>query len=275
MATSSHPAVLTGGRRLSLDGLLHAIDVSRALAWRSLILVRRMPSVFLPSLVMPLFILVATSGAFRGIGLLSAFGGASYLAFTIPLALVMGAGFAGMNAGMTLARDIEGGFADRLIVSPAPRITLIAGPLAAASLRSLFTTTVVLTAGLIGGVGLPGVVDTIALYLLAMAFSAASACWAMGVALRTRTIQAAPLMQVVIFLAVFTSVAYAPRDVLTGWLATVADVNPVTYLLEASRAAELTGLGWAELWPALVALSALLIVLGTWAVTGLATLGRR
>ena len=79
----------------------------------------------------------------------------------------------------------------------------------------------------------------------------------------------------VIFLAVFTSVAYAPRDVLTGWLATVADVNPVTYLLEASRAAELTGLGWAELWPALVALSALLIVLGTWAVTGLATLGRR
>lgn len=275
MATSSHPAVLTRGRRLSLDGLLHAIDVSRALAWRSLILVRRMPSVFLPSLVMPLFILVATSGAFRGIGLLSAFGGASYLAFTIPLALVMGAGFAGMNAGMTLARDIEGGFADRLIVSPAPRITLVAGPLVAAGLRSLFTTTVVLTAGLIGGVGLPGVVDTIALYLLAIAFSAASACWAMGVALRTRTIQAAPLMQVVIFLAVFTSVAYAPRDVLTGWLATVADVNPVTYLLEASRAAELTGLGWAELWPALVALSALLIVLGTWAVTGLATLGRR
>ena len=275
MATSSHPAVLTRGRRLSLDGLLHAIDVSRALAWRSLILVRRMPSVFLPSLVMPLFILVATSGAFRGIGLLSAFGGASYLAFTIPLALVMGAGFAGMNAGMTLARDIEGGFADRLIVSPAPRITLIAGPLVAAGLRSLFTTTVVLTAGLIGGVGLPGVVDTIALYLLAIAFSAASACWAMGVALRTRTIQAAPLMQVVIFLAVFTSVAYAPRDVLTGWLATVADVNPVTYLLEASRAAELTGLGWAALWPALVALSALLIVLGTWAVTGLATLGRR
>jgi ABC-2 type transport system permease protein len=275
MATSSHPAVLTDGRRLSLERLRHALDVSRGLAWRSLILVRRMPSVFLPSLVMPLFILVATSGAFHGIGLLPDFEGESYLAFTIPLALVMGAGFAGMNAGMTLARDIEGGFADRLIVSPAPRVTLIAGPLAAAGLRSLFTTTVVLIAGLIGGVGLPGAMNTIALYLLAIAFAAASACWAMGVALRTRTIQAAPLMQVVIFLAVFTSVAYAPREVLTGWLATVADVNPVTYLLEASRAAELTGLGWAELWPALVALSGLLIVLGTWAVTGLATLGRR
>lgn len=253
----------------------HGLEVSAGLAWRSLILVRRMPSVFLPSLVMPLFILVATAGAFRGIALLPAFDGASYLAFTIPLALVMGAGFAGINAGMTLARDIEGGFVDRLVVSPAPRITLIAGPLVATGLRSVFTSTVVLIAGLIGGVGLPGVVDTVALYLLAVAFSVAAACWAMGVALRARTIQAAPLMQVVVFLAVFTSVAYAPRDVLTGWLAAVSDLNPVTYLLEAARAAELGGLGWAELWPALVALGALLALLGTWALTGLATLGRR
>ncbi len=62
---------------------------------------------------------------------------------------------------MTMARDIEGGFVDRLVVSPAPRITLIVGPLMAAGLRSLFTTTVVLSAGLIGGVGLPGLVDTV------------------------------------------------------------------------------------------------------------------
>ena len=253
----------------------HVLAVSAGLAWRSLILVRRMPSVFLPSLIMPLFILVATAGAFRGISLLPQFEGASYLAFTIPLATVMGAGFAGINAGMTMARDIEGGFVDRLVVSPAPRITLIVGPLMAAGLRSLFTTTVVLIAGLVGGVGLPGPVDTAALYLLAVGFSAATACWSMGVALRARTIQAAPLMQVVIFLLVFTSVAYAPRDALGGWLATAADVNPVTYLLEASRAAELTGIGWGELWPALVALGALLALLGTWALTGLATLGRR
>jgi ABC-2 type transport system permease protein len=249
--------------------------VSAGLAWRSLILVRRMPSVFLPSLIMPLFILVATAGGFRAIALLPAFDGASYLAFTIPLALVMGAGFAGINAGMTLARDIEGGFVDRLVVSPAPRITLIAGPLAAAGLRSAFTTTVVLVAGLIGGVALPGVVDTVALYLLAAGFSAATACWSMGVALRARTIQAAPLMQVVVFLLVFTSVAYVPRDLLTGWLAAISRINPVTYIIEACRAAELTGIGWAELGPALVALGAMLAVLGAWALTGLVTLGRR
>lgn len=253
----------------------HGLGVSAGLAWRSLILVRRMPSVFLPSLIMPLFILIATAGAFRGISLLPAFDGASYLAFTIPLATVMGAGFAGINAGMTLARDIEGGFVDRLVASPAPRATLVAGPLVAASVRSLFTTTVVLAAGLIGGVGLPGPGGTLAVYGLAVGFSAATACWSMGVAFRARTIQAAPLMQVVVFMSVFTSVAYAPREVLTGWLARVADWNPVTYLMEASRAAELGTLGWAELWPGLLAIAALLAVLGTWALTGLATLGRR
>ena len=97
----------------------------------------------------------------------------------------------------------------------------------------------------------------------------------MGVAFRARTIQSAPAMQVVIFLSVFTSVAYAPRAVLHGWLRHVSDVNPVTYLMEASRGAELHTLHWGLLWPGLVAGAALLAALGTWALTGLASLSRR
>lgn len=251
------------------------LSVSAGLAWRSLLLVRRMPSVFLPSLVMPLFILVATAGAFRGIALLPAFDGASYLAFTIPLATVLGGGFAGMNAGMTLARDIEGGFVDRLVASPAPRIALLGGPFLAASARSLFTTTVILVAGLIGGVGLPGPVDAAVIYLMAASFSIAAAAWAMGVALQTRSVQSIPLMQVVVFLSIFLSVAYVPRDAQEGWLRTAADVNPVTRLLETSRTAELTGTTWSSLWPGLVAAAILIVALGAFALLGLRTLGRR
>lgn len=255
---------MTGGAR-----------VSWGLAVRSLILVRRVPSVFIPSLVMPLFILVATAGAFAGISALAPLEGVSYLAFTIPLATVMGGGFAGINAGMTLARDLQGGFADRLVASPAPRVALVAGPLTAAALRSLFTTTVVLIAGLVGGVGLPGVGGTLVIYLMALGFASATACWAMGVALRTRSVQSTPLMQVVVFLSVFTSVAYAPREVLQGWLAVVADWNPVTLLLEASRAAQLEGVAWSTLGPGLAAAAGLVAMLGLFALTGLAGLGKR
>ncbi len=212
----SWPSRRAGGRSTGKLGrrMSHAARVSMGLAWRSLILVRRMPSVFIPSLVMPLFILVSTAGAFRGIAALPALDGVDYTAFTIPLATVMGAGFAGANAGLTMARDIEGGFVDRLVASPAPRVTLIAGPLVAAAARSVITTTVVLIAGLVAGVGLPGVAGTLVVYLMALGFGAAAACWTMGVALRARTVQSAPLMQVVIFMSIFTSVAYAPREVL-------------------------------------------------------------
>lgn len=254
---------------------MRVLATSLGLAGRNLLLVRRVPSVFIPSLVMPLFILISTAGAFRGISALPDFGGASYLAFTLPMAATMGAGFAGVNSGMTVARDLEGGFFDRLQASPVPRISLLAGPLIAAVTRSLFTTTVVYVAALLGGVGLPGLLDGFIVYALAAAFGASASLWAVGVALRARSVQATPLMQVVVFMSVFMSVVYTPRSALHGWLSRVADWNPVTYLLEAAREAELVGITWDTLGPALIATGILLGVTGAFALTGLARLGHR
>ena len=255
---------------------MRVISVSLGLAGRNLLLVRRVPSVFIPSLVMPLFILIATAGAFHGIGALPQFAGESYLAFTIPMAAVMGAGFAGINSGMTLARDLEGGFFDRLQSSPAPRLALVLGPMLAAQARSLVTTVVVLLAGMVGGVMPPGIAPTLVIFAFALLFAAAASFWAIGVALRTRTIQAAPIMQLAVFLSVFMSVAYVPQDALTGWLATIARYNPVTYILDAARSAELTGtVIWSETWPGLIAAGALVVLLGAFALIPLRGLGSR
>ena len=255
---------------------MRVLSVSLGLAGRNLLLVRRVPSVFIPSLVMPLFILIATAGAFHGIGALPQFEGQSYLAFTIPMAAVMGAGFAGINSGMTLARDLEGGFFDRLQSSPAPRLALVLGPMLAAQARSLVTTLVVLIAGMVGGVMPAGIAPTLVIFAFALLFAAAASFWAIGVALRTRTIQAAPIMQLAVFLSVFMSVAYVPQDALTGWLATIARYNPVTYILDAARSAQLTGtVIWSETWPGLVAAGALVVLLGAFALVPLRGLGSR
>jgi len=255
--------------------IARAITVSGGLAVRNLLLVRRMPSVFLPALIMPVFILVATAGAFGGIGAIPQLEDSSYLAFTVPLATVMGGGFAGINAGMTLARDIQGGFVDRLVASPAPRVVLILGPLIAACARSLVTTTAVLAAASLGGVFPPGIVGTTVIYVMAALFAAATACWAMGVALQTRSVQSIPLMQIVVFLSVFLSVAYVPRELQTGWLRVAADLNPVTRILEASRATEFEGASWSTLGPGLAASTLLIVGLGLFALAGLRGLGRR
>ncbi|MSO44752.1 MAG: hypothetical protein EXQ74_05540 [Thermoleophilia bacterium] len=255
---------------------MRTLAVTLGLAGRNLLLVRRVPSVFIPSLIMPLFILVATAGAFHGIGALPAFAGQFYLAFTIPMAITMGAGFAGINSGMTLARDLEGGFFDRLRSSPAPRLALLGGPLVAALVRATVTTGIVFVAGMVGGVFLPGFLPTLVILGFALIFSAGASCWAIGVALRTRTIQAAPIMQVVVFLSVFMSVAYVPENALHGWLGAVAQYNPVTYILNASRSAELTGsVVWTDTWPGLIAGSILLLLLGAWALLPLGRLENR
>ena len=62
-------------------------------------------------------------------------------------------------------------------------------------------------------------------------------------------------MQVVVFMSVFMSVAYTPRSALRGWLSHVADWNPVTFILEGSRKAQLAGITWYRLGPALLAVA--------------------
>jgi ABC-type multidrug transport system permease subunit len=118
------------------------------------------------------------------------------------------------------------------------------------------------------------VLGTAIVYLMAALWGVATACWSMGVALRAKTVQAAPLMQLVVFVAIFTSVAYAPRELQQGWLRHISDWNPVTRILEASRGTELGGADWTEVWPGLWASALLIALAGGFALHGLYRLGR-
>jgi ABC-2 type transport system permease protein len=115
----------------------------------------------------------------------------------------------------------------------------------------------------VGGNG----IDLVGLYLLALLAHLAGMLWATGVALRFRTIQAGPLMQMPVFTVLFLSPVYVPLSLLQGWIEGVATVNPFTRVLEAGRSL-LAGS------PTEVALAfgvACLLVLGfsAWAVRGL------
>jgi len=77
--------------------------------------------------------------------------------------------------------------------------------------------------------------EIVGLYTLAILLNAAALLWAAGMAFRFRTIQAAPLMQLPVFLLLFFAPVYVPLDLLTGWIETLATYNPITYMLEAGR----------------------------------------
>jgi len=83
----------------------------------------------------------------------------------------------------------------------------------------------------VGGQG----VELVGLYTLAVLTNIAATLWAAGVAMRVRSIQGGPLMQFPVFLILFLAPVYVPLSLLSGWIHTVASINPVTALLEAGR----------------------------------------
>jgi ABC-2 type transport system permease protein len=237
--------------------------VTWGIAKRSLMLIPRLLSTFIPSLVMPVFFTIVFAGGFAGIANLPGFPAQESIDWFLPMSALMGAGFAGMTTGMGVARDLEIGFYDRLLASPAPRQALLGGALVAALLRSLFPMTLVLIVGVLWGAhfqaGLAGVG---VLALTGMGVAALTATWSIGVALRTKTLQAVPLMQAVFFLAVFLSTAQMPLELIDGWLHQVARFNPMTNVLAMARQGFLGGVSWADTWPGLLSLGGLLTVLG-------------
>ncbi len=254
-----------------------ALPVAAALWARSLNEVTRVRGALLPATIAPLVFMLGMSGQFGRLTGLDGFPTDSYLSWIVPLSCLQGAGFAGAAAGSNLARDIEQGWFDRLLVSPVPRPLLLVGPILGSVTRSLVPATVVLLAGLALGADLTGgVPGVVALYAASAGFCAAAALWGVFMAVTFRTQQAGPLMQQGVFLAVFLSTAYTPEVMLRGWLADVAHLNPVTHVLELGRQATVTGIepSLAHTLPGLLALAGMIAALGALALFGLRRMGR-
>jgi ABC-2 type transport system permease protein len=237
---------------------------------RSLKLIPRLPSTFFPSLLMPVFLTISFAGAFAGLVLLPAFPADKSIDWFIPMTTLQGAAFAGITTGLGLARDLESGFYDRLLLSPASRGSLLAGPLLASVLRAFMPITLLLGVAGVGGANFHGGIAGIAsLVLASLGFALAAGAWSVGLALRFKTQQVAPLMQSGTFLLVFLSTAQMPLEYLSGWLHTVARVNPMTYVLELARQGFVGEVAWDTTWPGLLALAGLIALLGVFAVRGM------
>jgi ABC-type multidrug transport system permease subunit len=254
-----------------------AWPVAYALWRRSLNEVTRVRGAILPATIAPLIFLLGMSGQFGRLTGLEGFPTDSYLSWVVPLSCLQGAGFAGAATGANLARDIEIGWFDRLLVAPVPRPVLVIGPILGAITRAMVPTTVVLCVGLAIGAELTGgVLGILALYVASAGFCAVAGLWGVFMAVTFRTQQAGPLMQQGVFLAVFLSTAYTPELLLRGWLSDVAHLNPVTYVLELARQATVGGIepSLANTWPGLVALAGMGAALGALAVLGLRRMSR-
>ena len=212
-------------------------SVALAVAWRVLHNVFTTPSLFLPGLIFPLFFFTAFAGGLSRVDNIPGFDFPNgYTAFQFVFVLLQSAAFGGVFTGFGVARDFEHGFARRLLLAAPKRSGIVAGYALAATGRWAVTAVVLTAVALAVGMNVGGSgVDLVALYVLALIVNLTGAFWATGVAMRFRTVQAGPIMQLPIFLVLFFAPVYVPLSLLSGWLHAVASVNPATALLEAGR----------------------------------------
>ena len=213
------------------------LDVARAVAWRQLHNALTNPIIFLPSLAFPLLNFAAFAGGLAKVRDVPGFTFAgSYTAFQFVFVLLQSAAFSGVFSGFGVARDFETGFTRRLLLAAPNRTGLVLGYALASAVRWLITAVIITAVAFAVGMQVGGSgIDLFGLYALALLVNFAGTLWATGVAMRIRSQQAGPVMQMPVFLALFFAPVYVPLDLLRGWIHAVARANPLTPVLEAAR----------------------------------------
>ncbi|CAN5146119.1 N/A [soil metagenome] len=248
---------------------MRTLSVAVAVASRTLRTVFTNPSLLLPSLIFPLFFFTAFAGGLSRVQDVPGFDfPPGYTAFQFVFVLLQSAAFGGVFTGFGIARDFESGFARRLLLAAPNRTGIVLGYAIAALARWLVTAALLTVVALVAGMQVGGgPVDLFGLYGLGVILNIAAILWAAGVAMRLRTMQAGPLMQLPVFLALFFAPVYVPLSLLQGWIHTVASVNPLTRVLEAGRS--LLAGSPTEVFVAFAVAFALAAAFWLWAARGL------
>ena len=223
---------------------------------------------FLAPALFPLFFFVAFAGGLTRVGDVPGFDyAAGYIAFQYVWALLQAVSMGGAFTGFSIAGDFENGFARRLMLAASNRYGIILGYTIASLVRATMTGTLVTVIALVAGIPISGGFDIFGLVGLAVLINIAATLFGAGVAMLLRTQQAGPVIRTPIFLVLFLAPVFVPLNLLTGWIETVARLNPFTPILGTARgflAGDPT-----NVVSTFAISAALVVVLALWAVYGL------
>ncbi len=174
-------------------------------------------------------------------------GSVPYLDYLTPGVLAQSALFAAIFYGIAVIWERDLGVVHKLLVSPAARVSLILGKAITAAIRSLVQAVIIYLAAFAIGVHLRSdPASILGVFLVVMLGSALFASFSLTIACivrsRERFMGIGQLMTMPVF---FASSAVYPISLMPPWLQTVAILNPLTYMVDASRGLMIVG-GTAE-----------------------------
>jgi len=242
-----------------------------ALARRALRNALRRPQFLAPLIVFPtLFMAVNVGGLSRTTGLPGFPEVGGFLDFQLAAAITQSLMLGGVSAGIATALEIEGGFFDRLVAAPVPRLALVLGRLLATAALSLVQTVYFLAVGLIFGASIEGGLAGV-LIVLAIAVIAGVGFGAIGVALALRARNASLVQGIfpLVFVVLFVSSAFFPRALLEQPAAAIADYNPLSYIADGMRDPIVSSISAAPVLEGLLAATGLALVMAGVALSAL------
>ena len=231
---------MTKVRSAAKSGLLLQVGM---LARRSVVRTLRQPAMVVPAIIFPLLLLSINSSGLDSATKIPGFPTDSYFEFALAIAFVQGALFSANSAGTNMANDIESGFLNRLALTPLRRVALMMGQLAGILALGLIQALTFLGVALVFGAGIAaGVGGAVVIVILSLVISLAFGCIGAFAALRSGSGEAVQGVFPLFFAALFLSSMAMPRDLIENqWFQTVADWNPVSYMLEGIRSLVITG----------------------------------
>jgi ABC-2 type transport system permease protein len=245
-----------------------------ALSRRAILNTFRQPTAIVPALMFPLLFLAMSSAAFeRSIALLGFPQVDSFLQFVIAATIVQGALFGAVAAGADMATDIEGGFFERLIASPVARSSILAGRVMGAATLGFFQALLYFGITIVFGLDVAGGVAAMFLVALTAGVLAAGiGSITVAFALRTGSTEAVQGSFPLVFVILFISSAFFPRELMGGWFKGAATLNPISHMIEGLRFLVIEGLSASKFLTAF-GISAAVLVVGL-ALAGGALSGR-
>jgi ABC-2 type transport system permease protein len=245
-----------------VNDLAATARVVRALGARSIRQTFRRPQLISPIVVFPTLLLaIQTGGAGAGVELPGFPPVQSFLQFMLAGSMMQSMMLAGNSGGIAFAVDIEMGFTDRLFAAPIPRFAIVLGRLAGTAALGLFASIWFLAIGLIFGAQIEGGVPG-ALLAMALVTASALAVGGIGAAIALRSGSASvvqglfPLVLVVLFL----SSAFFPQQLMIEPAKTIAEYNPLSFIVEGVREPIISGIDATQTLEAIAAILGIVVL---------------
>lgn len=237
----------------------NALHDVMTVAGRAVRAIPREPEAVIPALIVPVFFFVVNVGALQKFTEQSKVI-TDFKAFQLPVAIVFAT--TGVSRASALVTDIQGGYFERLLLTPVRRLALLLGLLVADFVLIMALAIPVTALGFALGVRFEsGPLGVLAFVLIAGLWGVGFNGFAYSIALKTGNPAAVNSSFILFFPFAFLTTAYLPQEALTGWLAAVAKINPVTYLLAALRSLIFVG------WDTTALFQGMLAVVGVGAVS--------